>query len=45
MLVLGQCEECQCLGHAVRDLRGFALMVYTEEGNRDMVGNNSQESR
>jgi catalase len=28
-----------------RDVRGFALKVYTEEGNWDMVGNNSQESR
>jgi len=29
---------------AERDMRGFALKFYIEEGNRDLVGNNSQES-
>jgi catalase len=27
-----------------RDVRGFALKFYTEEGNWDLVGNNSQKS-
>ena len=29
---------------AERDIRGFALKFYTEEGNWDMVGNNTQYS-
>jgi len=29
---------------AERDVRGFALKFYTEEGNWDLVGNNSQKS-
>ena len=29
---------------AERDVRGFALKFYTEEGNRDFVGSNSQKS-
>ena len=30
---------------AERDVRGFALKFYTEEGNWDLVGNNSQKSQ
>jgi catalase len=26
---------------AERDIRGFAVKFYTEEGNRDLVGNNT----
>ena len=29
---------------AERDVRGFALRFYTEEGNWDIIGNNSQKS-
>ncbi len=31
--------------NAERDVRGFALRVHPAEGNWDMVGNNSHESR
>lgn len=30
---------------AERDVRGFALKIYTEEGNPDLVGNDSQKSK
>lgn len=30
---------------AERDVRGFALKSYTEEGNWDMVGNNTPSRR
>jgi catalase len=30
---------------AERNVRGFALKFYTEEGNREGVGNNSQKSQ
>ena len=29
---------------AGRDVRGFALKFYTEQGNWDLVGSNSQKS-
>lgn len=29
---------------AERDIRGFALKFYTEEGNWDLVGNNTRYS-
>jgi catalase len=30
---------------AERDVRGFALKIYTEEGNWDLVGNDSEKSK